>query len=198
MAKAKTLTNEQFAHVLGYVARESRQPFRDCTILLLSFRAGLRVSEIAGLSWSDVTDAFGAVHPGILTVPSEIAKKGSGRMLPMHPELHEALTMLKEVMGPEFTRPADPVIRGSLRNGSYRMRPNSLQRYISRTYAHLGLSGCSSHSGRRTFITTLSRRANDFGCSLRDVQHLAGHKFIDTTEGYIEPSTRVGAMVESL
>lgn len=194
MAQAKTLTNEQFGRVLGYVADDSRQPYRDVTIMLLSFRAGLRVGEIAGLSWRDVTDAFSDVRD-TLTIPDNIAKKGSGRTLPMHPELREALSMLKEVMGPEITRAGDPVIRGGT---TPRMLPNSLQQYIRRTYAHLGLSGCSSHSGRRTFITALAQRANTFGCSLRDVQQLAGHKYIDTTEGYIAPSVGVGAMVESL
>lgn len=199
MSQAKTLKNEEFSRVLQYVAETARNPYRDCVILLLSFRAGLRVGEIAGLSWRDVTDAFGAVRDDTLSIPPGIAKKGSGRTIPMHSDLKEALMILMEAMGKENTRANDPVVRGNeMHEGSFRMKPNSLQRYISRTYAQMGLSGCSSHSGRRTFITEMARRANSFGCSLRDVQRLAGHRDLETTETYIEPSDAVAVMVGSL
>jgi integrase len=198
--KAKTLTAEQFSKVLDYVVRTSTDPFRDAVVLLLSFRAGLRVAEIAGLTWIDVTDAFGAVRTSNLEVPRGIAKKGSGRIIPMQPELHEGLCILKEAMGPKRTRPRDPIVQSSARYATPNvpMQPNSLQRYISRLYTSMGLTGCSSHSGRRTFTTETARIANKHGCSLKDVQRLVGHKFIDTTEGYIEPSDTVADLVGAL
>ena len=53
-------------------------------------------------------------------------------------------------------------------------------------YGRLGLIGCSSHSGRRTFITETSKRIGSVGGSLRDIQMLVGHSNLQTTQRYIE------------
>jgi site-specific recombinase XerD len=50
----------------------------------------------------------------------------------------------------------------------------------------MGLNGCSSHSGWRTFITNAAKKISSVGGSLRDVQMLAGHSSIAVTQRYIE------------
>ena len=50
----------------------------------------------------------------------------------------------------------------------------------------MGLNGCSSHSGRKTFITNASKKISSVGGSLRDVQILAGHSSLAVTQRYIE------------
>ena len=62
--------------------------------------------------------------------------------------------------------------------------------WFNRAFRIIGLNGCSSHSGRRTFITGAARNIHRSGCSLRDVQLLAGHRSIGTTERYIDGDTR--------
>ena len=42
--------------------------------------------------------------------------------------------------------------------------------------------------GRRTLLTNLARRCAQAGASLRDVQQIAGHADLGTTERYVEPS----------
>jgi len=56
-------------------------------------------------------------------------------------------------------------------------------------FKELGYEGCSSHSGRRSFITGAARNIHRSGCSLRDVQLLAGHASIETTERYVDGDT---------
>jgi pimeloyl-ACP methyl ester carboxylesterase len=53
-------------------------------------------------------------------------------------------------------------------------------------FRELGVQGASSHSGRRTFMTSLAKRIIEAGGSLRDVQELAGHTSLATTQKYIQ------------
>ena len=69
------------------------------------------------------------------------------------------------------------------------MRPNSIVNWFIQLFSELGIEGCSSHSGRRSFITAAARNVHRAGCSLRDVQLLAGHRSIETTQRYIDGHT---------
>lgn len=197
--RAKTLDNSELHRVLSYVGETSMHPLRDYVVVLLSFKAGLRVGEIAGLDWTDVTDAFGVIRTKTLTVPSDIAKKGSGRTVPMHPALYAALVAWHAQCsrGGRKIRGGDPIIPQT-HAATQRVQPNTLTQYIRRLYTKLGLEGCSSHSGRRSFLTNASRLMNKHGCSMRDVQMLAGHRHLDTTEAYLEPSDNIDELVKAL
>ena len=65
-------------------------------------------------------------------------------------------------------------------------------------YRKLGFKGCSSHSGRRTFITTAARKISTVGGSIRDVQILAGHAALSTTQRYIEADVEAQRKVVDL
>ena len=69
------------------------------------------------------------------------------------------------------------------------MTPVSIVNFFAIAYRAIGLEGCSSHSGRRTFITRAARLVHKAGGSLRDVQILAGHRSIQTTQRYIDGDT---------
>ena len=175
--QARLLSEPTITRALRAV-RGRPDPSRDRVMLLLSLRGGLRAGEIAGLEWGSVLDARGRVD-ATLAIPDGIAKKGSGRRIPVHPELRQALRALAVETGCR----AGPVIRS--RRGGH-LAANSVVNWFRELYAEIGAQGCSSHSGRRTFITHAARQAHRAGASLRDVQLLAGHRSIEVTQGYID------------
>jgi len=67
-----------------------------------------------------------------------------------------------------------------------------------RWYRHLGFVGCSSHSGRRTFITNAARKMSTVGGSLKDVQELAGHSNLRTTQRYIKANPQAQVRIVEL
>jgi len=150
-------------------------------MLLLSAKAGLRAAEIAGLTWAMITTADGRLADHI-ALANHIAKKGSGRTIPLHPLLRSALLPLQRAACNQ-----GHVIKSERGEA---LGPGSVVNWFKAFYARLGLQGCSSHSGRRTFITMAARRITRAGGSIRDVQVLAGHRSLRHTQLYIEGDSR--------
>jgi integrase len=174
--QAKILSDEQIERLLVF-ASATRNPRRNRLIVLLSLKAGLRAGEIAKLTWDMVVGPTGEIG-SVIELRDCAAKKKSGRLIPIHPSLRTALTAWRKM-----TTPTGPVIR-SERGGP--MTPVSIVHWFAIAYRAVGLEGCSSHSGRRTFITRAARLVHKAGGSLRDVQLLAGHRSIQTTQRYID------------
>jgi integrase len=174
--QAKTLSIDHIDDLL-FFAERSRHPLRSRLIVLLSVKAGLRAAEIAQLTWDMVLGPSGDVG-GAIELQDRIAKKRGGRSIPLHPDLRQALMQARLLCDGH-----GPIIR-SERGGA--MTPMSIVVWFSRAYGALGFDGCPSHSGRRTFITRAARVVHKAGGSLRDVQILAGHRSIQTTQRYID------------
>jgi integrase len=187
--QAKILAPRDLADLLAF-ADCSRHPLRNRVIVLLSAKAGLRAGEIAGLTWDMVLDASGQISRRI-ELRDHAAKNGSGRLIPMHPDLADALSVWRQAS----TEWSGHVVR-SERGGP--MTALSIVIWFKRAYQYLGLDGCSSHSGRRTFITRAARLVHKAGGSLRDVQLLAGHRSIQTTQRYIDGDTDAQRKLVSL
>jgi integrase/recombinase XerD len=179
--QAKTISDKQIRAVLAELDTR-RYPARDRAMFLLSLRAGLRAKEVASVTWGMVTDAEGEVADVIALQNRASKGKGGGRIIPAHPALKAALITLYQERG-EQARPDLPVIYSERDRG---LSPAAVAVWFHRLYSGLGMIGCSSHSGRRTFITRAARKIGEVGGSLRDVQQLAGHASLGTTARYIE------------
>jgi integrase/recombinase XerD len=186
--QAKILSEDDLQDLLVY-ASTTRNPIRNRVIVLLSAKAGLRAGEIANLTWDMVVEPNGAISTAI-ELRDAIAKKRSGRLIPLHPDLRAALTSWRGI-----TRGVGPVVVSERGNA---MTPLSVVVWFARAYRAIGLDGCSSHSGRRTFITRAARLVHKAGGSLRDVQLLAGHRSIQTTQRYIDGDTDAQRKLVSL
>lgn len=174
--QAKILSVDHIDDLLFFADR-SRHPERNRTIVLLSVKAGLRAAEISKITWEMVVDATGCVGT-TLELRDHAAKMKGGRSIPLHADLQSALYVLRG------SQTKDGPVICSERGGQ--MTPLSIVIWFSRAYDALGLTGCSSHSGRRTFVTRAARLVHKTGGSLRDVQLLAGHRSIQTTQRYID------------
>ncbi len=183
MAKAKMLTQQEITVVLAHV-ETSRYPERDRVMVQLSTRAGLRAAEIAALSWEHVLTADGTDVAEFIDLPRDVTKgQKRARIIPIHDELRSALADLRSAWS-ERVGAGQPVVFSE--RGRY--GANGIAHWFKRAYEAAGLVGASSHSGRRTLLTNMARRCAQAGASLRDVQRIAGHADLGTTERYVEPS----------
>ena len=186
--QAKILSEDDLQDLLVY-ASATRNPIRNRAIVLLSAKAGLRAGEIANLTWDMVLGPNGAISAAI-ELRDHAAKKRSGRLIPVHKDLRDALASWRGI-----TRGTGPVVLSERGSG---MTALSIVVWFARAYRAIGLDGCSSHSGRRTFITRAARLVHKAGGSLRDVQLLAGHRSIQTTQRYIDGDSDVQRKLVSL
>ncbi len=174
MAGARTLTEQELKLVLAQ-CQTRQHSTRDRTLVLFSILAGMRACELAGLRIADVYDTQG--RPRSSTTLAVAQTKGhSTRTVYINTELQRALKQYwPQVADRSTTAPLFATRYGSA------FSANTMSQLFLDIYHSLGLRGCSSHSGRKTFITRLA----DKGVSVHLLAALAGHKHISTTQRYI-------------
>ena len=128
----------------------------------------------------------------VLALEDRAAKMRSGRTIPLAHDLKASLEVLHAKRNPA---PTDPVIYSERRQG---LDAATVTQRFFHLYRRLGYTGCSSHSGRRTFVTNCARKISLVGGSLRDVQLLAGHADLTTTSAYIDADPAAARKVVNL
>ena len=181
--QSKVLNKSQIEMVSSYL-RSKRNGLRNQTIFLLSVKSGLRSKEISQLSWKEVCNSNGEVDEYI-NLTNRSSKGKSGRVIPLHKDVRQNLIELlddhKRFSG--FNMDTSLIVRTER---SPSTTSQTIVNMFQSWYRKLGLVGCSSHSGRRTFITETSKKISFVGGSLRDVQMMVGHSSLQTTQRYIE------------
>ena len=181
--QAKTLNRTQIKMISEFLLN-NRYGLRDQTIFYFSVKCGLRSKEISNLKWSMVMTSDGSVG-GYLNLPNSSSKGKSGRVVPLNKDLKKNLEMMLEQHRKltDFDPQTSFIVRTERSKST---SPQSIVNMFQRWYGDLGLVGCSSHSGRRTFITETSKKISTVGGSLRDIQMMVGHSSLQTTQRYIE------------
>lgn len=175
MAQAKTFTTAELDQVLRYVSTK-KYAQRDRALILISFWSGMRVGEIASLKMGDVVNEDGTIKSEVRLSGAQ-TKGGHPRTVFIPAKLQIELL---NYLATRYSRMPDlPFFHSANRMG---FSANSLCQWFFWVYRSAGISGASSHSGRRSFLTSLANK----GIGVRILASLAGHRSIAVTMKYLD------------
>jgi integrase/recombinase XerC len=172
------LTTEEVGKLLAAPKGESLQAIRDRAILETLYSAGLRVSELVGITDGDLDFAAGIVRI-----------RGKGKRERLAPIGSYAARALKRWLDVRKLSPREksgreaPVFTNKF---GTRLTTRSVARMLEKHLKETGLDQRTSpHTLRHSFATHLLDR----GADIRSVQELLGHKSLVTTQIYTHVST---------
>lgn len=149
---------------------------RNRLMLLMTHWAGMRVGEVAALLIEDIRNADGSVKQEIRLDVTQTKGKHA-RVVFVNDRLRKEIHLyLKQV---EVQTDGRPLFSTQKRTA---FSANTLCQSMNAIYRRAGIEGATSHSGRRSFITTLASK----GIGVRVLASLAGHRSIATTQAYID------------
>lgn len=184
MKQARTLNDKELNLLLLY-ASTRKYAERDRCMLLLTYWAGMRIGEVAATKIKDVLAADGIIKQEI-NLTAEQTKGKYARSVVLNDKLR------KEIMGYVLTRFSKQELI-AIQYSAIKEKPlfstqksdgfnaNTACYHFHMLYKQAGLEGCSSHSGRRSFLTELSSKS----VPLKVLMELAGHRQAQTTMRYI-------------
>ena len=178
---AKVLSSKAISKMASWLENRQTNPshfkYRNLAMFYLSVYAGLRAKEICGVRWLDITE-------GELRLTHEASKGRSGRPIPLNAKVKRSLDSWRTALEEIGRFDADGFVVITQRTKS--MSAQACVNLFAEWYKLNGMNGCSSHSGRRTFVSNTARKISQVGGSLKDVMALAGHSHLATTQRYIE------------
>jgi integrase/recombinase XerD len=136
----------------------------------------MRVGEIAALRICDVRNEDGTVK-GEIRLSANQTKGNKGRVVFVNEKLRTELSSYLT-----YYSPKDASLPLFATEKSKGFSANTLTQWFFWLYRKAGVSGASSHSGRRTYATSIASN----GTSLRVLMRLMGHKSVSTTAIYVD------------
>lgn len=179
MGKAKTFTPAELRRVLDYIATRSHSK-RNRAMLLMTHFSGMRVGEVAALTWNDVVTQDGQIRDEI-RLNADQTKGRHPRIVFVSPKLRKELELY---ISSTKVRESNWSFFYTQKNPRRGFTANTLTQYFFNMYRKAGMDDASSHSGRRSFATSLASK----GVGVRVLMRAMGHRNISTTIGYIEAS----------
>jgi integrase/recombinase XerD len=157
-------------------------------MLLTSYYSGMRVGEIAAVRIGDVRNEDGTIKQEV-RLSAQQTKGNSGRVVLFNEKLRAEIASYIRTY--KHRHNSEPLFFTEKQIG---FSANSLAQWFLWVYSKAGVSGASSHSGRRTFITSLANK----GIGVRVLASLAGHKSIQVTQHYIDVNDEMKRMAVEL
>lgn len=175
MSQAKTLTPVEIEQVLNYIAQRNF-PLRNRVMLLTGLFSGMRVGEISSLSIGDVMNTDRTVKAEV-RLTAEQTKGRQPRTVFLPQKLRDELAAYLELR--TNANPKHPLF---VTAGRKAFSANVMAQHFHYLFKRAGITGASSHSMRRSFITNLATK----GIGVRVLASLAGHRSIAVTQRYID------------
>jgi len=185
MSQARVLTDKELNLLLLFI-KTRKHSERNRAMLLMTHYAGMRVGEVAAVKVGDVIAVDGSVKPD-MRLTAEQTKGRHARTVVLSDSIRKELLHYlqarfetKQLIAITTTAEMKkPLFNTQKANG---FTANTLCYTFHMLYKSAGLIGASSHSGRRHFLTKLSKH----GVALRTMMELAGHRQAQTTMRYID------------
>ena len=171
----RTLSEAEVLRLLEAPDIETPRGLRDRAMLSVTYAAGLRVSELVGLTAGDVDLNRGVV--------SAFGKGGKRRLVPLGGQTLEHVQAYLAVRGQAKASKGPDVLFPSPRGGA--LTRQGFWKIVGRYARGIGLRGrVYPHQLRHSFATHLLTG----GADLRSVQTMLGHASVTTTEIYTHVS----------
>lgn len=191
--QAAYLSEKQVKNAIART-NDYKHALRNRAVVELSVYAGLRAIEIAYLRWEHLLDEDGRIGE-VIKLTNDASKGKSGGLVPLNAKLKQTLT---ELFGATAVKSAKSSVIVNGKGQGQGLKRQSVVNLLWSHYRKCDISGASSHSGRRTFITNAARKISLVGGSVRDIQALARHKNLQTTQRYVEQNTEAQRRVVEL
>lgn len=171
------LAVDEMFRLLDSIQTDTLLGLRNRAIFETLYSCGIRVSELAGLNFSDVDFSSAVVRV--------LGKGKKERVIPIGQEALKAITAYRDQLGRQMD--SEALKHGALFLNRYnkRLSARSIARILRKLVDAVGLlTPVSPHALRHSFATHML----DSGADLRVVQELLGHKSLSTTQKYTHVS----------